>query len=109
MSCKWLSDEFCTNSDCPYCADFCPVAEHPEICKWSGGDRIMTREEAANKLKRIEALKEPERKRGHWIRRGMQTVECSACGRRLDQSVYGYLYAPCCGAIMDEEAQENEG
>lgn len=38
MTCKWLSDDFdeiCTNGDCPYCADFCPVTEHPEICKFA--------------------------------------------------------------------------
>lgn len=37
MTCKWLSDDFdeiCTNGDCPYCADFCPVTDHPEICKY---------------------------------------------------------------------------
>lgn len=44
MKCKWLSDDFseiCTNGDCPYCADFCPVTEYPEICKCAeaeGGD-----------------------------------------------------------------------
>lgn len=38
MKCKWLSDEFseiCTNSDCQYCADFCPEAEYTELCKFS--------------------------------------------------------------------------
>lgn len=37
MTCKWLSDDFneiCTNGDCPYCADFCPVTGNPEICKF---------------------------------------------------------------------------
>lgn len=37
MVCKWLSDDYdeiCTNGDCPYCAGFCPVTEHPEICKF---------------------------------------------------------------------------
>ena len=37
-ACKWLSDSFnqmCVNGDCPYCADYCPVTEFPEICKYS--------------------------------------------------------------------------
>lgn len=37
MVCKWLSDDYdeiCTNGDCPYCVGFCPVTEHPEICKF---------------------------------------------------------------------------
>lgn len=31
--CKYYYDEFCVNDDCPYCADCCPVTEHPEVCK----------------------------------------------------------------------------
>ena len=36
--CKWLSDddqEVCVNADCPVCADFCPVCNYPEICKFA--------------------------------------------------------------------------
>ena len=36
--CKWLSDDFsqvCVNADCPCCADFCPVTNYPEICKFA--------------------------------------------------------------------------
>ena len=33
MLCKYCVDEVCVNADCPYCADFCPCYEHPEICK----------------------------------------------------------------------------
>lgn len=36
--CKYLSDNFreiCVNDDCPVCADFCPVANYPEICKFA--------------------------------------------------------------------------
>ena len=33
--CEWLErDEFCTNDECPYCTEWCPVTEHPEICKY---------------------------------------------------------------------------
>lgn len=36
--CKYLSDDFsqvCVNGDCPVCADFCPVTNCPEICKFA--------------------------------------------------------------------------
>jgi NTP pyrophosphatase (non-canonical NTP hydrolase) len=33
--CNWIADEFCTNHDCPYVADFCPVTDSPEICKYA--------------------------------------------------------------------------
>ena len=38
QKCKWLSDddqEICVNADCPVCADFCPVTNYPEICKFA--------------------------------------------------------------------------
>ena len=33
--CKWEQDEVCVNADCPVCADFCPVCNYPEICKFA--------------------------------------------------------------------------
>lgn len=33
--CEYYYDEFCTNDECPYCCDFCPVTEYPEICKYA--------------------------------------------------------------------------
>lgn len=37
MNCKWYAEDWgtCTNADCPYCADYCPVTENQEICKYS--------------------------------------------------------------------------
>ena len=32
--CKWMQDEVCVNADCPACADFCPVANTPGVCKY---------------------------------------------------------------------------
>jgi hypothetical protein len=34
--CKWYKDEVCVNADCPYVADFCPVAQDDSICKFRG-------------------------------------------------------------------------
>lgn len=36
-TCKWCYDEFCTNDECPYRADYCPVTEYPEVCKFAEG------------------------------------------------------------------------
>ena len=32
--CKWYNDEFCTNDKSPCVADYCPVVEYPELCKF---------------------------------------------------------------------------
>lgn len=32
--CKWCYDEFCTNDKCPMCADYCPVANDPGVCRY---------------------------------------------------------------------------
>lgn len=37
--CKWYNDEFCTNGDSPCVADYCPVVEYPELCKFREVDK----------------------------------------------------------------------
>lgn len=32
--CDHCKDEICTNADSPICADYCPVADVPDVCKW---------------------------------------------------------------------------
>ncbi len=32
--CKWYWDEFCTNAECPCCADYCPLNDYPDMCKY---------------------------------------------------------------------------
>ena len=32
--CKWYHEEFCTNEDSPCVADYCPVVEYPELCRY---------------------------------------------------------------------------
>lgn len=36
--CKWYKDEFCVNDACPLCADYCPVPNDPDVCKWEERD-----------------------------------------------------------------------
>ncbi len=47
MNCQYYDNNFetCTNGDCPFCSDFCPVTENQEICRYSGLDEteIMLR------------------------------------------------------------------
>ena len=38
MMCKWTKDEVCVNSDCPAVADFCPVVNHPGVCRYEEMD-----------------------------------------------------------------------
>ena len=32
--CEYCIDEVCVNADCPICADFCPVVNEPEVCRY---------------------------------------------------------------------------
>ena len=32
--CKWYNEEMCTNGDSPCVADYCPVVQYPELCKY---------------------------------------------------------------------------
>lgn len=32
--CEYCIDEICVNADCPMCADYCPVYDTPNVCKW---------------------------------------------------------------------------
>lgn len=34
VGCKWCHDEFCTNDQCPMCADYCPVADYDGVCRY---------------------------------------------------------------------------
>ena len=38
MDCKYCQDEVCVNSDCPMCADFCPVIDVPGVCRFEERD-----------------------------------------------------------------------
>lgn len=40
--CKWNKDEICVNADCPMVADYCPVPNDPEVCRFE--DRMDEKE-----------------------------------------------------------------
>lgn len=37
MKCKWYAEfeGVCTNGECPYRGDTCPMSEYPEVCKYA--------------------------------------------------------------------------
>lgn len=37
MKCRWYAafEGVCTNGECPYRGDTCPMSEHPEVCKYA--------------------------------------------------------------------------
>lgn len=45
----------------------------------------------------------------HGTENGVVYAKCSACGRRMNYSCYGYAYCSLCGARMDgkDERREN--
>ena len=32
--CRWCMDEICVNDDCPMCADYCPVPDIEDVCRY---------------------------------------------------------------------------
>lgn len=44
MNCKHYDNDFetCKNGDCPYCADYCPVTQNQEGCRYSELDDTET-------------------------------------------------------------------
>ena len=32
--CKYCLDEICVKADCPMVADYCPVPDTENVCKW---------------------------------------------------------------------------
>ena len=54
----------------------------------------------------IEALKQPEQKKGYWIGRpiaGYTTVRCSVCTELFFENKGRWNFCPNCGADMREE------
>ena len=95
--CKWLKDEVCVNSDCPAVADFCPVVNHPGVCRYEELD-----EYAPVRHGRWEAM--------HYeggILDGTNFDKCSVCGyERIfedEKLKTAFNYCPNCGARMDGE------
>ena len=51
--CKWLKDEVCVNSDCPAVADFCPVVNHPGVCRYEENELCQYTAGSTNKHTRV--------------------------------------------------------
>ena len=53
-----------------------------------------------------------ELKHGTWYHgteNGAVYAKCSACGRKMNYSCYGYAYCALCGARMDDTPKERGG
>ena len=66
--CKWYNDEFCTNGDSPFVADYCPVVEYPELCKCRELDKDIN----------VRSKDYEEKK--------LATMICSVCGKEIDKN-----------------------
>lgn len=54
MKCKWYYTEFervCTNDECPYRGAWCPMIEHPEVCKYGEEAPQLSVEELVKTLR----------------------------------------------------------
>lgn len=40
MECIYNQDEFCTNADCPMCADYCPVPDIDGVCQYEEREEV---------------------------------------------------------------------
>nr|DAJ95008.1 MAG TPA: hypothetical protein [Caudoviricetes sp.] len=49
MMCKWMKDEVCVNGDCPAVADFCPVVNHPGVCRYEENELCQYTAGSTNK------------------------------------------------------------
>ena len=64
---------------------------------------------AADKIEELSGRVEV--KHGTWyhgVENGSVYAKCSACGRKMNYSCYGYAYCSLCGARMDGERKESE-
>lgn len=55
LVCKWNKEEFCTNDECPMCADYCPVPNDEGICRYE--ERISDKEIKKETCKTCQANK----------------------------------------------------
>lgn len=87
MKCKWYAEfeGVCTNGECPYCGDTCPMSEYPEVCKYA---------EYAEKQPEIPRLSVAELVKSLRL---CDSASCTGC------ALYGFYD---CGSIINPQAAD---
>lgn len=87
MKCKWYAEfeGVCTNGECPYCGDTCPMSEYPEVCKYT---------EYAEKQPEIPRLSVAELVKSLRL---CDSASCTGC------ALYGFYD---CGSIINPQAAD---
>lgn len=73
-------------------------------CMWGFSKRI--KEQISHPTADVEEVRH-----GTWYHgteHGAVYAKCSACGRKMNYSCYGYAYCALCGAKMDKERRDEE-
>ncbi|MBQ8766073.1 MAG: hypothetical protein IJZ16_04655 [Clostridia bacterium] len=133
--CKNCVDEICVNTDCPLRADYCPVPNDPDVCKWEERDttissckecihyEVCSRKQwhiSENKyMYQMENVKGQctffktksdfqEVKHGKWISTGIETMFLREfkCNRCKYKILGNTSYCPNCGALMDGKTND---
>lgn len=82
MRCRWLSDDFnevCVNGDCPYCAEWCPVTEHPEVCRF-----VEVRETTSSSKRENNAQPEVQLTPLGWVMETLRQIDSATAAQDDD-------------------------
>lgn len=84
MKCKWYAnfEGVCTNGECPYCGDTCPMSKYPEVCKYAEKQPEIPRLSVAELVKSL---------------RLCDSASCTGC------ALYGFYD---CGSIINPQAAD---
>lgn len=103
QTCKWYHEEFCTNDKSPCVADYCPVVEYPELCRYLEKPQIEQTDMvfSCRKCGHLLFISTKNRKAEALIK--LLECECPTCG---EESGENWVY--CGTGNYDEEYGKNE-
>lgn len=91
----------------------CRDCIHWFTCDFSGGeiyaDEQAIRDDCSHFMRASNTVEVRHGTWYHGTENGAVYAKCSACGRKMNYSCYGYAYCSLCGAKMDgERSKANE-